>query len=191
MSLESPFFVVSDTHFYHNNIVKLCDRHEQIANLIGPRKPIEVVDHNVYMVDRWNSVVGPNDHVLHLGDLFLWRGDGREKFERNILPRLNGEKYLIRGNHDKLKPREYEAMGFKVLQPFTTWINGRRVSFSHYPQTASQFLENEIRVHGHIHNNGYPVNDDYTNTVPSMPNQINVSVEVIDYTPVPITELIK
>lgn len=189
-TLEPPFFVVSDTHWYHANIVEYCDRHTQIEALIGPRPKVKAIDHNEYMVEKWNSVVGPDDKVLHLGDLFMSKHSA-DKFKAVILPRLNGEKYLIMGNHDRLKPREYQAMGFEVLKPFTTWVNGRRVSFSHYPWSHSQFLENELHVHGHIHGNGYPRTKDWADgTEPTMPNQINVSVEAINYTPVAITDLI-
>lgn len=190
--LEPPFYVVSDTHFYHDNIVKYCDRHPQIAALIGPRKPVHTVDHNAYMVERWNAVVGPDDKVLHLGDLYAWFKDGRTKFEYNILPRLNGDKYLILGNHDKDKPAVYEEMGFTVLEPFETTINGRRVSFSHYPWEFNEFHEGIIHVHGHIHNNGYPKTSNWADgTEPTQPNQINVSVEMIDYAPQKITDLIR
>jgi calcineurin-like phosphoesterase family protein len=190
-TLEPPFYVVSDTHWYHDNIVRYSGRHEQIAAMIGPDKS-KRIDHNEYMVEKWNSVVGPDDRVLHLGDVFFWRGEGKAKFERQILPRLNGDKYLILGNHDKEPASEFEQMGFKVLDPFTQIINDRKVSFSHYPWNWDEDHPGEIRVHGHIHNSGYPITDNWREgTIPTRPRQINVSVEMICYTPVPILDLIR
>ena len=57
------------------------------------------------------------------------------------------------------------------------------VSFSHYPWNPAEdgrMGEHDIRVHGHIHNNGY-TRDAF---VPYLRNHINVSVEQLRYTPV-------
>lgn len=192
MSLEPPFYVVSDTHWFHDNIVKYSDRHTQIAALIGPDTS-KRIDHNWYMVEKWNSVIGPDDKILHLGDLFAWfKPIFKERFVNEILPKLNGDRYLLIGNHDRAKPSEFEAMGFKVLKPFTTTINGKMVSFDHYPWPHDQSPpKDQIHVHGHIHNNGYPITDNWRDgSVERRPRQINVSVEEIDYTPVAITDLI-
>lgn len=185
--LRPPFYVVSDTHWFHDNIVKYCSRDTQIATLTG--RPTDKYSHNEYMVDRWNSVVQPDDKILHLGDVFAWFKDGQAKFEERILPRLNGEKYLIIGNHDKAKPAEFERMGFTVVEPFTMEYQGRKVSFDHYPCPTAPV--GRVHVHGHIHNNGYPRTSRWQDgSDPSSPKQINVSVEVIDYTPKRIDELL-
>jgi len=52
---------------------------------------------NESMIELWNSVVGRNDTVYHLGD-FAWRNPQRTE---EILKRLNGRKYLCLGSHDK------------------------------------------------------------------------------------------
>lgn len=184
--LDPPFYVVSDTHWFHNNIVGFSGRDKQIRWLTG-----KDIDHNDYMVQRWNNVVGRDDTILHLGDL-VWGGATSAVFFEEIAPMLNGDKYLILGNHDKKQWKQtYRDAGFKVIKPFTTKVNGKRVSFSHYPLDPSVHHENIIRVHGHIHNNGYPIAADWREgTVPTRENHINVSVEMIDYTPQKITDLI-
>jgi calcineurin-like phosphoesterase family protein len=190
LKIADNFFVISDTHFYHDNIVKYCGRAEQIAALTGGKA--NKYNHNSYMVDRWNSVVGPEDTILHLGDLYAWFKDGRTKFEYNVLPRLNGEIYMIRGNHDKDTDQVYESMGITILKPFTDRWNGKLVSFDHYPWQPREFRENEIRVHGHIHNNGYPKTSNWQDgTEPTQPNQVNMSVEVVDYTPQRIQDALR
>ena len=58
MKFENPdrVFFVSDTHFFHKNIIKDCDR------------PFADVDEmNQFMIDRWNEAVGPDDIVIHVG----------------------------------------------------------------------------------------------------------------------------
>lgn len=192
MSIKLPFWVVSDTHWFHNNIVTYSGRDSQIAWLLGP-DTAKRIDHNEFMVERWNEAVGPDDRVLHLGDVYFWRNPGREKFEEEILPRLNGDKYLILGNHDKDKPSVYERMGFKVIKPFGMKINGRQVTFDHYPLDRLVEYTGTIHVHGHIHNSGYSLTDDRHDhrSTPMRLGHMNVSVEMIDYTPQLITDLIQ
>lgn len=200
MSILPPFYVISDTHFFHNNIVKFCDRHEQIDRLLErdpsyyERLGAKVVDHNVYMVDRWNEVVGHDDIVLHLGDVALWRGDGIARYQASIQPRLNGKKYLIPGNHDR-DDIDWMALGFEeVLKPFFINYKGYEVSFDHYPLPAGVLHpeRKQVHIHGHIHNNGYPkfgaVGQDVGRTSPM---QVNVSVEEIDYTPQSLDSLLR
>ena len=77
----------SDHHFFHNNIIKYCNR------------PFETVEEmNEALVKNWNSVVGPDDHVYHLGDFCF---GNVEKWNWCLEPgRLNGHIHLILGNHD-------------------------------------------------------------------------------------------
>lgn len=46
---------------------------------------------NETIIANWNSVVGPDDIIFHLGDFCL--GDSAEWI--NVLNRLNGKIYLI------------------------------------------------------------------------------------------------
>ena len=57
----------SDTHFGHNNIIKFCKR---------PWKTTEEM--NEALIERWNSVVKPDDIVFHLGD-FAFAANSRWK----------------------------------------------------------------------------------------------------------------
>lgn len=79
-------FFTSDTHFGHANVIKYCNR---------PFKSSEEMDEA--LIENWNSVVSPGDTVYHLGDF----GFGRADFLSRILWRLNGNKSLVLGNHDK------------------------------------------------------------------------------------------
>lgn len=76
----------SDTHFYHENIIKYCGR---------PFKDVNQM--NEIIIRNWNERIQPNDLVYHLGDFGLF-SKGREP--QDILNRLNGNIHLIKGNHD-------------------------------------------------------------------------------------------
>ena len=82
----SKFFVTSDQHFNHENIIKYCNR---------PFSSVEEM--NEEMIKRWNAVVSKDDTVFVLGDFFM----GRLTEIKDILPRLNGHIMLVEGNHDK------------------------------------------------------------------------------------------
>ena len=71
---EKTFFT-SDTHFYHSNIIRFCNR--PFAN---------VEQMNESMIRNWNSVVGQDDEVFHLEDFCL----GGSAEWAKILDRLNG-----------------------------------------------------------------------------------------------------
>ena len=78
-------FIISDTHFGHENIIKYCNR---------PFSSVEEMDEK--MIKNWNETVSNNDVVLHLGDFGL----GKKEYIASIVKRLNGKKILIMGNHD-------------------------------------------------------------------------------------------
>lgn len=165
--LKPPFYVISDSHWGHKNIVKYCNR---------------PYDHETMMIKRWQRVVSDRDTVLHLGDLFFGGADGYVQFLTEIAPKLTGEKYLILGNHDK-RAWDYEALGFTVLKPFEVKYRGYTVSFDHYPKLLPEG-EKRVHLHGHIHNHPYARNEQ------RRWGNINVSVEVLDYRPHRVTRLI-
>lgn len=93
----SNVFFTADTHFNHKAIIWYCNR---------PYKSVE--DMNESIVFRWNEVVRPNDTIYHLGD-FSFRG---QKY-KEVLAALNGNIYLIQGNHDRgpiLKDKRFKEV---------------------------------------------------------------------------------
>jgi calcineurin-like phosphoesterase family protein len=158
---------VSDTHFRHKNIVKFCNRPQ---------------GHDRQMQQNWHEVVQPEDTVLHLGDVLVWYGPDRVAAEA-IIRSLPGKKYLIRGNHDKEKDSYYENLGFQIIPEFIQEIDGKRVLFSHYPD-STRLSEWDINIHGHIHNSGY--DPKYTREL----DYRNVSMEVMDYKPVKLGDIL-
>ena len=80
-------FLTSDHHWGHENIIKHCRR--PFAN---------VTEMDQYMIEQWNSVVGPADTVYHLGDLAHKRTPPERVAE--IVGELNGSIELLVGNHE-------------------------------------------------------------------------------------------
>ena len=169
---------ISDNHFHHSNILHFT---ADDGSLIRPG--FQDVNHmNELMVEKWNSVVGKNDKVYHLGDVVMKTG----AWAFDILNQLNGDKILIRGNHDKAKLHIY-AKHFKDVRSeiHMKTSEGDMVIFTHRPIRISggdkEFtIRNTFNVHGHIHQN-----------IINSLRYINVSVEAIDYTPVSWQEIDK
>ena len=83
-------YYISDTHFGHENIIK----HD--ANN-GCRRFSSIEEHDNLIIENWNRVVTPQDNIYILGD-FSWLY-ARETEE--LIKKLNGAKFLIKGNHDR------------------------------------------------------------------------------------------
>ena len=79
-------YFISDTHFYHSNIIKYFNRHFKDVN-----------EMNETIINNWNSIIKEDDTIYHLGDFCLSNDDEI----KSIFNRLNGNKILIRGNHDR------------------------------------------------------------------------------------------
>ena len=85
----SRVFFIADLHFNDSRI------------LLYENRPFsDTKQMNDVIIGRWNSVVTPDDEVYVLGDF------GAEGSESEFLQTLNGNKYLIKGNHDN-KPNNY------------------------------------------------------------------------------------
>lgn len=143
-------------------------------------------------MEEWARAVPEDETLLCLGDL-SWKNNGM--FRHVISKHLTGDpKYLILGNHDRGRPSFYRQCGFTVVPPFEIEYTapGRKrpytVSFSHYPLRKGELYPNHIRIHGHIHNNGYGGKD--SPFVPFAAGQINISVEQTHYRPVNLKELL-
>lgn len=154
-------WLISDTHFNHSNIIEYCDR---------PYKTTSEMDWD--MVEKWNSVVKPNDHVYHLGDVYMKASKG---YIENLLSQLNGKKRLILGNHDNGQDQILHRHFEKIM----LWRNFDKVVLSHIPLREESIPgKNRINVHGHIHQNKSP----------SGPYKC-VCVEQINYTPINLEEI--
>lgn len=161
-------YIVSDTHFGHENIKAFCHRPSDVEST---------------MIENWARAVGPDDTLLHLGDLSY---KSNSFFKNVIAPHLTGKrKLIVLGNHDRQRFSFYRDSGFQIAQPFQIDYRDHVIQFSHYPwnpeyDEGREPPENVVRVHGHIHNNGYT----RSALIPFVRRQINMSAEQTKYTPI-------
>jgi calcineurin-like phosphoesterase family protein len=109
----------SDFHFFHKNVIKMCGRPFQ--NLHEMHETI---------ISNWNDRVKSNENAYILGDV----GMCGYSLLKHLIPRMNGNKILILGNHDKAAHRMLEV-GFQEVKE-NIWIeigNRQKIFLSHYP----------------------------------------------------------
>ncbi len=118
-------FFASDHHFYHLKII----------THYGRSKFSSLEEMHETIISNWNKAVRPKDIVYCVGDFSF----GNFEKTRTILSRLNGRKFLIRGNHDKLSTLEYLNAGFEDVsgELHMTLSCGERVLIKHYPYDIS------------------------------------------------------
>ena len=157
-------FFYSDPHFGHQNICKFL---RADGTKLRPWDTAEEMDEE--LVKRYNEVVKPEDKVYFLGDVTIKHN------HLKVLDRLNGQKRLIRGNHDTASTKTYmryfgEIYGVRVLESFI---------LSHIPLHVDSITKRfSTNVHGHLHAN-----------VIDHPAYFSVCVERIDYRPLEMSEL--
>lgn len=156
----TKIWLISDTHFGHANIIRYCNRPFQSAD-----------EMDAVMIGNWNRLVKPQDHVYHLGDFCF----GSATLHR-VAAQLPGHLRLILGNHDNQAPIEQYGQWFKKV---LAWRLFKPVILTHVPISKESFGKASVNVHGHVHNNPGPKGP-----------YVNVSVEVRDYKPVELDQII-
>lgn len=132
-------FLVSDTHFGHKGMCTFT-RSDGVTKLRPYDTPEEMDE---AMVRAWNERVGPRDKVYHLGDVVINRK------ALATMARLNGDKVLIRGNHDIFPDDEYRKY-FRELRAYHV-MNG--LILSHIPVHEASLGRFGCNIHGHLHAN--------------------------------------
>ncbi len=170
-------FLISDTHAFHKNIIKGCSEWSDTSKC----RPFSSIDeHNTYMANKINSVVQPNDRIIHAGD-WSFGGIDKVKMFRDMINCKNIE--LLYGNHDthimsdpKLQKLFNRCDLFRTMK-----LDGQMVVICHY---ALQVWENNHRgwfmLHGHSHGN---LNHDNDGKI------LDLCVENHDYTPWSMDEI--
>lgn len=176
---DQNVFFTSDTHFYHINILKFCNRPFADVN-----------EMNDVLIKNWNEVVGPNDIVFHLGD-FAFCGSNECK---NLVEKLNGRKYLIVGNHDwKTIKQGYADKFDDIQQQMTIKVDGQGIYLNHYPFLcyAGPYNKDKVwQLFGHVHSNpNFNTGLDKPRLSMLFPTQYDVGVDNNNYRPVSFAEV--
>jgi len=132
-------WLVSDTHFGHEKTCTVFKREDG-----SPLRPFSCAEEmDEYMVKAWNERVKPTDKVYHLGDVVINRK------AMKTLARLNGDKVLIRGNHDIFRDDDYREY-FREIRAYHV-MNG--MILSHIPLHSHSLGRFGVNIHGHLHAN--------------------------------------
>lgn len=158
----------SDHHFLHNNIIKYVNSRRIFK---------DINSYSDEYIKFHNSVISNEDYWICLGDFCVCSEDDfnfDEKFNylKNLMDNLNGNKILIKGNHDTLSNETYKKLGF--LNIFEDIVFIQNFGFCHYPlykkkeikqsqlekdltlRMNNYIINNNIKdfvlFHGHVHN---------------------------------------
>lgn len=168
-------YFTSDLHFGHKNIIKYESENRPFAS---------VEEMNEVLVENWNSTISEGDTVYMLGDIFM--GGGKDLVEE-IMPRLKGNKILIRGNHDT---NNYVKAMLPYLENvhdmFNLKHNKQMFVLCHYPMREWFGKEHgAIHLYGHVHSN------DHRNGVLVEKNSYHIGTDTNNLKPISIEQIIK
>ena len=136
----SKIFFISDLHFGHTNVIMFDTR------------PFNNIEHmEQALISNWNSVVSNQDITYILGD-FCWKAQESEWIR--LLDQLNGNKVLIKGNHDlksyskKLQAKFQDIKDYKEIT-----VERKHAVLCHYPIIFPKAAYNPdtVMLHGHVH----------------------------------------
>jgi len=157
-------YFTGDTHFGDPRVLRI------------DRRPFpNMAEHDLALIENWNTVVGQDDDVWHLGDFISVKaGDCAE-----LLAKLNGRKHLIIGNNDPEKTTG--ADGWTSVQHYAE-VRGpeHHLVLCHYAfRTWNQMGKGSINLHGHSHGKLKPI-----------PRQFDVGVDSQGLRPVSLAQVL-
>lgn len=143
---KDKLWFTSDCHFYHENIIKYCNRPFNNAE-----------EMNEVLIKNWNELVKPDDDVIIAGDMIH---SGNLDLVYDILDKLNGSKWLTFGNHcyqnkferdeicKKFNHHCWDAMDIQVKD--SELEDGlMKIHIQHYP--CEFWTRGAIHLYGHVH----------------------------------------
>ena len=162
-------FLAADHHFGHLGVCKFL---REDGTKLRPWDNPEEMDEA--LIENHNKIVKPTDKVYFLGDVVI----NRRAFP--TIGRLNGEKILIKGNHDLFRLKEYTPY-FKDIRASHPLDGNILTHIPIHPASLSRWAKN---IHGHLHSgtvkNGNGSNDK---------RYLCVSMEHINFTPIALEDL--
>ena len=194
-------YYIADNHFFH---AVMNDKMDCRGFESGEAM-------NEYMISQWNKKVRKNDEVVILGDFSI----GKAPETNAVLKRLNGQLYMIIGNHDRfLGHADCDTARFVWIKPYEEMQdNKRKVVLSHYPIMCynGQYRLDEYgnpkvyMLYGHVHDTQderlisqfqelirQTVITDYKGETRSIPcHMINCFCKYSDYVPLTLDEWIE
>jgi calcineurin-like phosphoesterase family protein len=137
------------------------------------------------LIANWNAVVTRNDQIYVLGDFSMKPAD----VVSGYLKRLNGMKFLIRGNHDRVSDELLASKAWKWVEHYHELKHdGSKFVLFHYPMWSWRgSWRGAIHLYGHVHNKG----QGYEALCEGRGFSYNVGVDVNNYYPVSMEKVIE
>jgi len=164
MPRHSITWLITDTHFFHDEMVKFCGRPHNFTELI---------------LTNLKHLVAEQDLLIHLGDVIFYQYPKLN----GLMNSIKGRKVLTLGNHDRKSPRWYMNNGGFDFAAELFQIDD--TIFSHRPISP---LPSGVRlnIHGYWHNT-------YHHKIPEFYNVEQyrlLSIEKTNYKPVNLLKFI-
>lgn len=163
-------FYTADLHLDHENMIGYCDR---------PFR--DVTEMNEALIRNINETISDDDDLYILGDFTLRT---KRSVVTGFVNSLRGRVHLVVGNHDYFADAAWAKDAFASVDWYKEIHDkGKKVILSHYPIYAWHGKnKGAYHLFGHVHKQLYPY---YTWT-----NAFNVGVDVQNYKPVTLAQLI-
>ena len=128
---------IADWHYGHANILHFDNR---------PFKTI--FEHDKELIRRWNAAVNPCDTVYILGDMFWCKATDAIA----VLKQLNGQKILIKGNHDRCHDINFKKCFVKICEYEEVQDGEDNIVLCHYPIPCfKNHFYGWRHFYGHVH----------------------------------------
>lgn len=128
----------ADLHHSHDKIISICGR------------PCSEKMHEEWLVNLINSNVKKKDVIYMIGDVSFARKPDADRF----VDRLNGEKFLILGNHDKSLEKSTRFTQITQIKDFSYSKFGLNIHIvlCHYPMASwNRKPHGAWHLYGHVH----------------------------------------
>ena len=148
-------WITSDTHYHHKNICRgVTNWRTQDGKIpVSSTRDFRDLDEmDSTLVNNINAKVGPDDTLIHLGDVAF----GGFEMVGQFLDRLVCKNiHLILGNHDHHIQNDREGIQSRFLSVqsyLESNIEGENFILCHYPlQSWNGLNKGFIHLHGHVH----------------------------------------
>ena len=161
---DETVLIFSDLHLGHENIIDYCER-----------PFLDVDDMNDTLWDHLIAALTPDQVLVVVGDMAMRQAINAGTWQQ-IRDLDCRQRHLVIGNHDLTGAGQLRAQGFDRVWSLMVSGGEPPLIWTHYP--LNEVPDGTINIHGHVH-------DDPPRRTP----HINVSVEQLDYAPVPLTAL--
>ena len=166
-------YFTSDLHLGHTNVIKFQNRAFK-----------DVEEMNKTLITNYNAVVNRNDICYILGDI---AHHTPITTVNEMISKLNGKKFLIRGNHDKNYDESLFSGIYDVYETsFSIKDFNRHFVLMHYPLLSwHRANAGAIHLHGHIHSDGSYNKKNYDKHI----FRYDVGVDANNYYPVSVEQI--